>query len=88
MVWDEREKWLCTLSTAAGESDKNWLIAFCLSFGFGYFGADRFYLNSLWLGLFKLFTLGGLGVWYAIDIVILLMGRMRDADGGLVTRPF
>jgi len=85
---DEREKWLSTLSTTAGESDKNWITAFCLSLGLGYLGADRFYLNSIWFGLLKLFTFGGFGVWYIIDIVILLMGKMRDADGGLVARPF
>ena len=36
----------------------------------------------------KHFTFGGFGVWYIVDIVILLMGKMRDADGGLVARPF
>ena len=88
MECDEREKWLSALSTTAGESDKNWITAVCLSLGLGYLGADRFYLNSIWLGLLKLFTCGGVGFWYIADVVILLIGKMRDADGGLVNRPF
>jgi len=85
---DDRKKWLSTLSTSTGESDKNWITAVCLSLVLGCFGADRFYLNSIWLGLLKLFTFGGFGVWYIVDIIVLLMGKMKDADGGFVARPF
>lgn len=88
MKSQEREKWLESLSASSAESDKNWSVAFCLSLLLGYFGADRFYLNSIWLGLLKLITLGGFGWWWIIDIAFLLLGKMRDADGGFVTRPF
>lgn len=84
MKSDDRKKWLETLSASSAESDKNWSVAFCLSLFLGYLGADRFYLNSIWLGLLKLITVGGVGLWWLIDIGLLLFGKMRDADGGVV----
>lgn len=85
---DDREEWLKVLTTTAGESEKSWAMAFFLSFFVGYFGIDRFYLNSIWLGILKMITFGGMGIWWIFDIVLLLIGKMRDADGGIVTRPF
>lgn len=35
---------------------------------FGMYGADRFYLGSITVGLVKIFTLGGFGIVYILDI--------------------
>ena len=40
------------------------------------------------LGLLKLVTFGGYGIWWIVDVVRILTGRMRDAEGGIVRRPF
>ena len=44
-------------------SEKDWLITLILSIVVGGFGIDRFYTGSVLLGVLKLVTLGGLGVW-------------------------
>ena len=74
--------------TAAGaESDKSWRAALVLSICLGFFGADRFYVGRPGLGLLKLVTAGGYFVWWLIDIILLLVGEMRDGSGRRVCKP-
>lgn len=42
-----------------------------LSIFLGWLGADRFYIGDTGLGLLKLCTLGGVGVWWIIDIITM-----------------
>lgn len=46
------------------------LIGTILSWSIGFLGADRFYKGEMGLGVLKLVTFGGLGVWYFVDAVI------------------
>lgn len=47
----------------------------------GILGADRFYLGYSALGALKLLTLGGIGVWWLLDLVLILTDRMTDVNG-------
>jgi TM2 domain-containing membrane protein YozV len=44
-------------------------------------GVDRFYLGYTGLGVAKLLTLGGLGVWALIDFIMIAMRKVTAADG-------
>jgi predicted Zn finger-like uncharacterized protein len=55
--------------------------AFLFAVFLGMYGGDRFYLGQTGLGIAKLLTCGGLGVWAIIDLLMIGMGSMRDVDG-------
>lgn len=64
-----------------GESDRSFVATWLLSWFLGGLGVDRFYLGQMGLGIAKLLTLGGFGIWALIDLILILTGNMRDAQG-------
>ena len=57
------------------------LVTALLCFFLGTFGAHRYYAGKIGTGLLMLLTLGGLGIWYMIDLIIILVGGFRDVEG-------
>ena len=60
---------------------KNKTTALLLSFFLGAFGVDRFYLGYTGLGIVKLITCGGFGIWTLIDFIMLICDKLKPADG-------
>ncbi|MDD3417036.1 MAG: TM2 domain-containing protein [Lachnospiraceae bacterium] len=52
-----------------------------ISIFLGELGIDRFYLGYTGLGILKLITAGGFGIWWLIDIILILAGKMTTKDG-------
>lgn len=52
---------------------KDKIVLLILSYVLGVFGIDRMYLGCWGTGLLKLFTIGGLGIWYFIDLLLVLV---------------
>ncbi len=62
-------------------SSRSWIGAMLISFFLGALGIDRFYLGYNGLGVAKLLTGGGCGVWALIDFILIAMRKIPDAEG-------
>lgn len=60
---------------------KSKIVALILSIFLGELGIDRFYLGYIGLGILKLITFGGFGIWYLIDIILIATGKLKPKDG-------
>jgi len=66
---------------AAANSGKSQVTAVILSALLGGLGIDRFYLGYTLLGILKLITLGGFGIWYIIDLILIATGDLQPKNG-------
>lgn len=62
-------------------SDKEYIIALLFSIFLGYLGIDRFYMGQVGMGIGKLLTGGGCGVWWLIDVILIATRSSNDAAG-------
>ena len=49
----------------------NWILTLVMSILFGGLGVDRFLMGQVGLGILKLITAGGCGIWWIIDIILI-----------------
>lgn len=66
-------------------SPRSRLVALLLGFFLGVFGAHRFYVGRPRTAILQALTLGGVGIWWLYDNILILAGSFRDGDGLLVT---
>lgn len=66
-------------------SDKRILPASLLCFFLGIFGAHRFYAGKTGTGILQLCTLGGLGIWSLVDLILIVTGSFRDDKSEKIT---
>jgi prolipoprotein diacylglyceryltransferase len=66
-------------------SKKRRLVAFALCFFAGFIGAHRFYVGKTTSGTIQFLTLGGLGIWVIVDMILILTGSFTDKDDKIVS---
>lgn len=70
----------------ADVSDKSRTTTLILGLLTGVVGGHRFFAGKVGTGVLMVCTLGGLGVWWLYDLVLIGTGEFRDADGCRVLR--
>ena len=61
------------------------LVATFLVVMLGFVGAHRFYAGRVGSAIAMIFTLGGLGIWWLIDMIIVTTGQLIDSEGKRVS---
>ena len=72
--------------TVANISDKSRLVTLLFCVLLGFFGVHRFYVGKIGTGILMVLTLGGLGIWTLIDLILIAVGSFRDKQGNRVFR--
>ena len=71
-------------SLGSEENVKSKIVLIIISFlGLGVLGIDRMYAGQIGLGVLKLLTLGGLGIWAFIDWIFVLINAISKSESGL-----
>lgn len=68
-------------ASAGATSSKGIVPAALLCFFLGAFGIHRFYVGKIGTGILMILTLGGLGIWTLIDLIMIIVGSFKDKDG-------
>ena len=66
--------------TIPGEG-KAWLTTLLLCIFLGGLGIHRFYTGHTTIGIIQILTGGGCGIWALIDLIQIITGSYRDAQG-------
>jgi TM2 domain-containing membrane protein YozV len=66
-------------------SPKSRLVALLLILLFNVLGIQRFYVGKIGTGILYLITLGGLGIWFLIDLVMIIVGSFKDKQGRVLS---
>lgn len=69
---------------AAAPGERSALTAGVLCLLLGVFGAHRFYAGKVGTGLLQLLTMGGAGLWWLYDLILIATGQFRDKEGRLL----
>jgi len=65
-------------------SDKDFVITLLICVFLGGLGVHRFFVDKIGTGVLMLVTLGGLGIWWIIDIILIVTGSFEDSEGRVI----
>ena len=73
-------------AASGSASEHSRAVALALAVVGGFFGLHRFYAGRAQSGVWMCLTLGGCGIWYLYDVVVVAAGDFRDGEGRRLSR--
>ena len=67
-------------------SDKKILPVFLLFFFLAWLGVHRFFVGKIGTAILFIITLGGLGIWWIIDLILIVTGNFKDKQGNKIVQ--
>ena len=73
-----------TKSDKSEPGDKDFITTLLLCIFLGGLGVHRFFVDKMGTGVLMLVTLGGLGIWWIIDIILIVTSSFEDSEGRVI----
>lgn len=70
-----------TSTNEVTKSPNDWVVCIILVVFLGFWGVHRFYVRKIGTGILMLFTFGGLGIWWFIDLIMIATASFTDKEG-------
>jgi len=82
----QTEAWedLVPVPSNSEPSDKDFVITLLICVFLGGLGVHRFFVDKIGTGVLMLVTLGGLGIWWIIDIILIVTSSFEDSEGRVI----
>ena len=74
------------LSSTSSTTSTDWLTLFLLTFFVGVLGVHRFYTGKIGTGFLMLITIGGFGIWFLVDLILVVTGQFTNKEGQKISR--
>ena len=71
----------CGVAFVGALSDNVFLLTLLLAVFLGGIGIHRFFHGHIVTGILMIVTLGGFGIWYIIDLILIVTGNFKDSNG-------
>ena len=84
--FDKKKTDLLNARSTDMSPQNQWLVTLLLCLFVGFLGVHRFYVGKIGTGVLMLITLGGLGVWYLVDLLLVVTGQFTNKDGQKIPR--
>jgi len=77
--------WRYKIAMENNFSQKDWITVLLFCIFLGIIGVHRFYVGKIITGILMILTLGGLGIWWFIDLILIITNQFTDRSGKKVS---